>query len=96
MGTDEVYKYILQYFKAHMFVPTVRDLSEHFSCSTSTIHLRLKELESNGDIVRKKDGSSYRLRNEVMVDLITIERNCTECDQCNDGECVYYIDEEDR
>lgn len=96
METVEVYKFILLYFRTHMFVPTVRDLSKHFSCSTSTIHLRLKELENNGDIVRKKDGSSYRLQNEVMVNLITLERSCTECGQCDDGECVYYIDEEDR
>ncbi len=70
MGTDEIYKYILLYFKAHLFVPTVRDMSDEFSCSTSTIHVRLKELECKGDIIRKEDGSYYRLRNEVMLDLI--------------------------
>ena len=94
MDTVELYRYILEYFKNHMFVPTVRDMSEHFSCSTGTVHIRLKELESNGDIVRKKGGSSYRLRNEVTIDLLTSEKNCVECGQCNDGECVYYIDEE--
>jgi hypothetical protein len=56
--------------------------------------VRLKELEEKGDIIRKKDGSLYRLRNEIMIDLIMQEKNCVECGQCDDGECVYYIDEE--
>lgn len=90
MDVVDVYRYILKYYKKWLFVPTVRDLSEHFSCSTSTIHVRLKELEEKGDIIRKKDGSLYRLTNEVILDLITIAKNCTECGQCeNLGSCVY-------
>jgi DeoR/GlpR family transcriptional regulator of sugar metabolism len=94
MDTVEIYRYILEYYKRHMFVPTVRDMSDHFQCSTSTVHLRLKELEEKGDIIRKKDGSLYRLRNEIMLDLISHAKNCVECGQCDDGECVFYIDEE--
>jgi len=91
--TVEIYQYILNYFKSNTFVPTVRDLSKYFSCSTSTMHSRLKELEITGDIIRKKDGSSYRLRNEVILDLMTDVKNCTECGQCEGGQCVMYGEE---
>lgn len=73
MDVVHVYRYILEYFRDNLFVPTVREMSEHFSCSTSTVHLRLKELEDKGDIIRKKDGSLYRLTNEVMLDLMRCE-----------------------
>jgi len=88
METVEVYKYILIFFKSHTFVPTVRELSEYFKCSTSTIHLRLKGLELKGDIIRKKDGSLYRLRNEIMRDLMM--------SIVGDDEDVYYLDEDDE
>jgi len=88
METVEVYKYILIFFKSHTFVPTVRELGEHFKCSTSTIHLRLKNLELKGDIIRKKDGSLYRLRNEIMRDLMM--------SIVGEDEDVYYLDEDDE
>lgn len=95
MDVAVIYKYILEYFKKYTFVPTVRDLSDYYSCSTSTIQKCLKELENKGDIIRKKNGSSYRLRNEVMIDLITSIKECTQCKQCKElGQCVYYEDGE--
>lgn len=56
-----VLDFIRFYVHKHGFSPSIRDISEEFSCSTSTVNSLLKELREQG-YVTFEDGKRRTLR----------------------------------
>lgn len=63
-----IVKFIINYYKKYGFYPSYDEIAKGIHRVKSTVHTYMKELEKEGIIIRKADGSSqYRLINMGFI-----------------------------
>lgn len=73
---EKIYQYIVDYFDAHDFPPSVREICEAVGLtSTATVHVHLKNLERKGLIVRNP-GKQRSIQIAGAAPAVTFGRVC--------------------
>lgn len=72
----EIYRYLVEYVKENLYSPTIREIEEFVDlCSTSSVTLQLKQLESMGLIeIKKNEPRTIKLLGYSVVPNETLIR----------------------